>query len=183
MQPIALDADRQLRLFVEEDAAELYAVIDADRAYLARWMPWAAAQTFDATLAFIRAGRSQLAENQGFQAAIIDRSRIVGSIGFHRIDWANRATSIGYWLAEAAQGRGTVTLSVGALVRYAFEVWDLHRVEIVAAPENRRSRAIPQRLGFTEEGVLRQSELVGDRYHDGVVYGLLADEWRAPGWR
>jgi L-amino acid N-acyltransferase YncA len=43
------------------------------------------------------------------------------------------------------------------------------RVEIRAAPANARSRAIPERPGFTQEGTLRQVERVGDRYLDNVV--------------
>jgi hypothetical protein len=52
------------------------------------------------------------------------------------------------------------------------------RVEIRAAPENARSRAIPERLGFTQEGTLRQVECVGDRYLDNVVYAMLAEDWK-----
>ena len=55
----------------------------------------------------------------------------------------------------------------------------LHRVEIRAAEDNLRSRAIPERLGFEQEGVLREAERVGERYHDLVVYGLMASEWQA----
>ena len=61
---------------------------------------------------------------------------------------------------------------------HAFSVWDLNRVEIRAAPENLRSRAIPERLGFTEEGTLRQAERVGDRYLDNTVYAVLAEDWK-----
>jgi ribosomal-protein-serine acetyltransferase len=49
-------------------------------------------------------------------------------------------------------------------------------VEVRAAPENRRSRAIPERLGFREEGQLREAERVKGRYLDSVVYGMLASE-------
>ena len=48
----------------------------------------------------------QLEDDDGFHAAIVDGAAIVGTVGFHRIDRANRATSIGYWIAEASQGRG-----------------------------------------------------------------------------
>ena len=65
-----------------------------------------------------------------------------------------------------------------ALVDHAFGVWKLHRIEIQAAPENTRSQAVPLRLGFTREGVLRECERSGDRWLDGVIFSLLASEWR-----
>lgn len=177
MHVFSLNGQTHLRLLEESDADELYAVIAANRAYLSRWMPWAPNQTLDGTLAFIRTSRRQLADNQGFQTAVIQADGIVGVLGFHQIDWQNRSTTIGYWIAEAAQGRGTITRAVAALVTHAFQVWRLNRVEIRAAVDNERSRAIPRRLGFVEEGVLRQSELVGDRFVDHVVYSVLAREW------
>jgi ribosomal-protein-serine acetyltransferase len=172
-----LDERRALRLLDETDAEELYAVIETNRAHLARWMPWAAGQTLDATREFIRKSLRQLADNQGFQVAMIDDEAIVGALGYHRLDWGNRATSLGYWIAETAQGRGSVTLSVSTLVDHAFEHWKLKRVEIHAGVDNTRSRAIPERLGFTLEGVRRQAERVGDRNVDHAMYAMLADDW------
>jgi len=43
--------------------------------------------------------------------------------------------------------------------------------------ENRRSRAIPERLGFTQEGIIRHDEWLHERFTDTVIYGLLANEW------
>jgi ribosomal-protein-serine acetyltransferase len=174
---IQLDDHRSLRLLEESDVDELHSVVAENRDYLARWMPWASGQTPRATLEFIQASRKQLGANQGFQVAIVDGGKIVGSAGFHGIDWANMSTSIGYWIAQSHQRRGTVTAAVRSLVDYAFEIWRLNRIEIRAAVGNHRSRAIPSRLGFKEEGVLRQSERVGDRFVDHVVYSVLADEW------
>jgi ribosomal-protein-serine acetyltransferase len=172
-----IDDHRCLRLLEEVDADELHALVNDNREFLARWMPWAAAQTLGDTLEFIRRTRKQLADNQGFQAAIVDNSRIVGVLGFHRVDWENRATSIGYWIAESFQGRGTVTKAVRALTDHAFWTWQLNRVEIRAGADNERSRAIPTRLGFKHEGVLRQAERVGERYIDHVIYAMLAADW------
>ena len=177
MLTCALDERRWLRLLEEADAEELYAVVDANREHLRQWMPWAPSQTLDGILEFIRTSRRQLADNNGLQLAIIEDGRIVGVVGNHRIDWDNRWTSIGYWLAESAQGKGTMTLAARALVDHAFSGWKLNRVEIHAAVENARSRAIPERLGFAEEGMRRQAERVGDRWLDHVVYAMLAAEW------
>jgi ribosomal-protein-serine acetyltransferase len=174
---VQLSPGQWLRLLEERDAQELYSVIEANRDRLARWMPWAAGQTLDDTLSFIRDTREQLTSNDGFQTAVIDDGRIVGMVGFHGISWQHRSTSIGYWLAESAQGHGTMTHAVRALVDHAFRAWRLHRVEIRAGVDNARSRAIAERLGFTQEGIAREAERIGGRYVDQVVYAALADDW------
>ena len=63
------------------------------------------------------------------------------------------------------------------MITYAFDVYGLNKVEIHCATENRRSCAIPERLGFKQEGVLRQGEWLYDHFVDLAVYGLLASEW------
>ncbi len=158
------------------DAAELYALVRANPD-LEEWMPWAAEQDLAATERFIAAAEEQLRDGNGFQAAIEPEEEIVGVVGLHTIDWVNRNTSIGYWLAAGARGRGLMTNAVRALLDHAFHTLELHRIEIHCAPENRPSRAIPERLGFREEAHLRETELVGGRYLDSVVYGMLAEEW------
>jgi ribosomal-protein-serine acetyltransferase len=169
-----LPGGAQLRLLESDDAAELQALIAANREYLAAWLPWAAAQTDADTLAFIARTRQQLQDNDGFQAALLVDGAVAGVAGYHGVDWRNRRTSIGYWLAAERQGRGTMTAAVAALARHALEGWGLGRVEIRAAVENARSRAIPERLGFAEEATLHRAERVGDRFLDIVVYSLLA---------
>ncbi len=167
-----------LRLLEEADAEELHALIEVNRAYLAPWLPWAAGQGFEDTLAFIRETRRQASENEGFQAAIVTERGIAGVIGYVTVDWADRSTRIGYWLDERQQGKGAMTAAVRLLVDHALTTWQLNRVEIVVATENRRSRAIPERLGFREEGTLRQYQLVDGRYLDCVVYSTLASDER-----
>lgn len=166
--------DSYLRLLEETDATELHELIEANRTHLARWLPWAAGQTFEDTLDFIRGTRSQLRDNNGFQTAVVIEGSIAGVIGYPVLDWANRSTRIGYWLDEGQQGRGTMTAAVRLLVDHALTVWRLNRVGILVATENRRSRAIPERLGFREEGTLRQFQLVGGRHLDCVSYSMLA---------
>jgi ribosomal-protein-serine acetyltransferase len=168
-----------LRLLEESDADELFALVDANREHLEPWMPWVPNErSAEDVLPFIRLTRRQIADNDGFQTAIVDTDgRIVGMVGFHGVDWANRKTSIGYWIARDHQGRGTMTHAVRALVDHAFGTWRLNRVTIEAAVDNARSRAVPERLGFTREGTLRAAGRVGDRTMDHAVYAVLADDW------
>ena len=106
---------------------------------------------------------------------------IAGVAGFHGIERSDRSTTIGYWLAAPYQGRGLMTAVVRTLVDHAFDEWRLHRVELRAAPGNRRSRALAERLGFREEGLLREAERFGDEYRDLVLYAMLVSEWRRRG--
>jgi ribosomal-protein-serine acetyltransferase len=173
-----LDEDRWLRIPEESDAEELYELTEANRQMLAEWMPWAAGATLETTRAFIRSRRLQFARGDGFSAMIVERDRIVGSIGFPVVSHEERSCEIGYWIGRSAQGRGTATLATRALIDHAFGAWKLHRVVIQAGVGNARSRAVAERLGFTLEGVLREAERYPDgRFIDLAVYGLLAPEW------
>jgi ribosomal-protein-serine acetyltransferase len=60
---------------------------------------------------------------------------------------------------------------------HAFGTWKLNRVQIRCAVANRRSRAIPERLGFRSEGTIREAEWLYGRVVDHVVYAMLASEW------
>ncbi|HXV53145.1 MAG TPA: GNAT family protein [Solirubrobacterales bacterium] len=178
MPRFELADDVHLRSLEPGDADELYRLVDANRDHLARWMPWAPGQTREGVVAFIDESIAQERESDGFQVALVAGSAIAGVLGLHRLDRDNRSTSLGYWLARSAQGRGLMTRAVARLIDHGFGELGLHRLQIRAAPDNPRSRAIPERLGFTEEGLLRGAERFGGQYRDLVLYSLLAPEWR-----
>jgi ribosomal-protein-serine acetyltransferase len=179
MFPIRLNDVVALELLEERHAEELFAVTDANRAHLRRWLPWLdGTKGPEDTRAFIRVTRKQLLDNNGFQTAIRYRGDLVGVVGHHGISWSNRSTSLGYWLAEAVQGRGIMTEAVRTYVQHAFETLKLNRVEVRCAVENMKSRAIPERLAFQREGTIRQAEWLYDHFVDHVVYATLASEWK-----
>ncbi|GAA3380900.1 GNAT family protein [Streptomyces sannanensis] len=103
--------------------------------------------------------------------------RLVGTVSL-RIDMAMRTGEIGYWIDAAFEGRGLVTRAVTAVLDQAFGHIGLDRVELRTGTDNVRSRSVARRLGFTEEGLLREAVAFpnGPR-DDDVVYGLLAREW------
>lgn len=173
---IPISDDLHLRVLEETDAQEIHALIEANRAFLARWMPWAAEQDMERTANFIRGTRRRFETGDSFETAVVLDGRIAGCAGFPAIDRVARNAIIGYWLAEEHEGRGLITRAVRALIDHAFGEWQLHRVEIRAIADNVRSRAVPERLGFRQEGLLREAELVGGVYQDLVVYGLLATD-------
>ncbi len=174
-----VDANLEMRLWEEHHTDELFTVVNANREHLARWLPWPDITKHpDDTRAFIRRALEQFAHHDGFRAGIWFENRMVGGIGLHQINWNSRKTEIGYWLSENAQGKGIMTRSCRALVDYLFSELRLNRVEIRCATGNERSRAIPRRLGFKEEGILRQSHALRGVLVDHVINAMLAEEWK-----
>ena len=169
--------DAELRPVEVRHCEEIFALVDKNRAHIRRWMPWVdATKTVEDVKKWHQTVMEQMAKNNGFHAALWHQEKLVGMIGFHAMDWTHRKTSIGYWLDEASQGKGLMTAACRTMTRHALAELKLNRVEIRCAPENHRSRAIPKRLGFTEEGRLREVEWLYDHFEDHIVYGLLTSE-------
>lgn len=169
----------EIRQLEERDADTLFALTEVYRAYLREWLPWVDhTHTVEDTKYFIAGALQQFHAGKGPNCAIWLDGGIAGAIGCHPIDWANRACSIGYWVASEFQGRGIVTQCSSALLDYLFHELGLHRVVIQCGTGNHRSCAVPHRLGFTREGVAREAEWVGDRWVDLVVWSMVEQDWK-----
>ena len=176
-KPIAID-DIELHLLEDRHAAPLFALVDQNRAHLRQWLTWVDNTTgVDSTRQFIAESRTRYTRQTGLDAGIWHAGDLQGVIGLYNLNWKNRKVNIGYWLSAPSQGKGIMTRSCKALVDFCFDHLDLNRVEIYCAPENARSCAIPQRLNFTREGVLRQAVWLYDHYVDQTIYGMLRAEW------
>jgi ribosomal-protein-serine acetyltransferase len=176
---LRVDDEIELRLNELRYADEYFALIVRNIEHLREWMPWAVPEpTLETTKAFMKRSLQQFAEGIGLPTNLWYRGQLVGAIDYPRMSWEKRQTEIGYWLDKERQGRGIITRAARALVTYAFQEYGLNKVEIHAAAENQRSRAVPERLGFTLEGTMRQIVWLNGRVHDMVVYGMLASEWK-----
>lgn len=103
--------------------------------------------------------------------------QLVGTVSL-RIDMSMRVGEIGYWVDAAFEGQGLVTRAVTAVLDQAFGPTGLERVELRTGTDNARSRSVARRLGFAEEGLLREAVTFPDgQRDDDVIYGLLAREW------
>jgi RimJ/RimL family protein N-acetyltransferase len=105
-----------------------------------------------------------------------NETRLIGGTGLHTRLGANEL-EIGYWIHKDYTSKGLVTESTAALVKVAFEVIHIHRVEIHCDPGNHASAAIPRKLGFTHEGTLRAKTSFLDHWSDSMIWGLLETEY------
>ncbi|WP_456271382.1 GNAT family N-acetyltransferase [Bacillus sp. AK031] len=174
-----INENLSLKLPELNDAEKLYNLTNSSREYLREWLPWLdGTRSAEDTKEFIKFCLTSYAEQKSLTALILFKGEIAGTAGFNKIDWSNRTAYIGYWLGQDFQGHGIMTETAKALTAYAFSELKLNKVEIRAAVENRKSRSVPERLGFVNEGRIRQAERLYDQYVDHEVYGILAEEWK-----
>ncbi|MBU5352068.1 GNAT family N-acetyltransferase [Paenibacillus barcinonensis] len=167
-----------LSLFASSDAAALYQLIDRNREHLGAWLRIPEMTlTEEDSRSFIERTRLRYAREEGYWLGIWLRGELAGSIGYCDIDYMNRKAEIGYWLGKEYEGNGLITTAVNVFIQHAFEGLSLNKVEIGAAADNWRSRAIPEKLGFQQEGELRDYEFLKGRFLHRVMYGLRAEEW------
>ena len=174
---IPIEPTLELRLLEKEHAAELFKLTIENKDHLRTWLPWVDKNTEQKhTENFIDFALDLFSKKQGAHYGIFC-PQLVGVIGYHKLDWANQKTEIGYWLGKSFQGKGLMTKACQALIQYAFIELGLNRVQIACATHNHKSSAIPQRLGFQLEGTLKEVEWVNDHFVDHHVFGILKGEY------
>ncbi len=161
-----------------EDASNVFAVIDQNRNYLRQWLPWVDETDSPVVTENVIASWEKEWENgSGLVLGIFQGNRYIGTIGLHDMKGSNNSAMIGYWLAQSEQGGGIMTACVRTLVDYAFDSLSVNRIYIYCADANKKSRAIPERLGFMLEGMLQDGECLYGQYYDLAVYGMVRRHW------
>lgn len=172
---IRITDDIQLLSLCLDDVPDIFRILDGEREYMREWLPFVdSTQKEEDTAEAV----TQMMASPAEQFTIRYMGILVGLVGFKDYDEANRKIEIGYWLSQYQQGKGIMIRSVQALLEYAFERLNVNRVQMKVAVGNEKSNRIPQKLGFTLEGVERDGELLVDnRYTDLNVYSLLKKEY------
>lgn len=162
-----------------EDAPALWEAIDESREHLAPWIHWLPHYRTprDAEHFIEGAGLDFATRRELFLGmyALDEPGRFLGGTGFHNIEWEIPAFEIGYWLRASAVGRGLMAEAVAAQTAFVVERFGAKRVAITCDAANERSAAVPRRLGFTEEGHLRNAGLTPTgAVRDTLVFAVTA---------
>jgi RimJ/RimL family protein N-acetyltransferase len=171
-----------LRCWELTDAALLRKALDRSDQHLRPWIAWMKnqPQSLGETAEWIRQTRARFDLDQDHRFAIFDaREReLLGETAlFNRA--GEGAREIGYWIDLQSTGQGYATEAAAAMVRVGFEVCALERLEIRVARGNESSSAIPSKLGFRLDGILRRRIRDSEgALHDGMAWTLFADEYR-----
>lgn len=180
MNKFELKINKKISLVIPEvdSASVIFPLIDSDREHLREWLPWV-----DVTLSVKDVEQNLVERIETFERKeqavfyVLYEKQFVASAGFVKIDHKNKKGEIGYWILSGFQGRGIITESVKSCIKYGFEELGLNKIIIRCSKENQKSAAIPERLGFTLEGVLRQEDFRNDAFEDLLFFGLLRNEY------
>ncbi len=180
MFSLRVDEDLELELQDASRVEEAFAVILANYEHIHEWSFWL---NEDFTLEKAREfwekdAQKSVDEADEISFRIIYQGEIVGSIDFHGIDQRNKSGEIGCWVAKKYNGRGFAKKSVARMLDYGFDELKLNRIVVRCVVENAKSRRIPERLGFAQEGIEREALWLHARFVDFVVYSMLAKEWK-----
>ena len=172
-----------LRCWSPGDAPVLRAALDACDAHLRPMIPFMKDEprSLEQTARWLREIRAAFDLGQMFRYAIFDTAEqnllgenmLLARVGPGGLE-------IGYWTHKDAIGKGFATEATCAMIRVAFEIEKVKRVEIMCAPENKASASIPARLGFTHEATLKKRALDSEgNYQDLMAWSLFADDYPA----
>ncbi|MCP2324087.1 RimJ/RimL family protein N-acetyltransferase [Hamadaea flava] len=172
----------------QRHADDLAAAASVDRSsYAFTWVPTTSEVPDYIAAQLARRDAGKLAP---FAQISVATGRAVGCTGY----WDPRlwpdgdrlcAIEVGFtWLGAAAQGTGINVEAKLLLFTYAFETWDVARVDLKTDARNARSRAALEKLGLRFEGVLRnwsQSWAPGEqgRLRDSAMFSVVPTEWPA----
>ncbi|MGM7637026.1 GNAT family N-acetyltransferase [Bacillus sp. Hm123] len=188
MNPLLIDFPTEIfterlhiRMPLPGDGVAVYKAIQSSLNELKPWLPFVHyEQSLEGAEANVREAYAKFMTREDLRLHIFHKEtgEFIGSSGLHRMDWKIRKFEIGYWLDSKFSGYGYMTEAVQAITSFAFEQLTANRVEIRCDPDNQRSRAIAEKLGFALEGILRNDQLSADgsQIRDTCIYARITNE-------
>lgn len=174
LEKFCLNEKIELRIIQDDDFKDLFNLIDKNRLFLTKWLPWVDfTNTESDSKAFIDISKQDFKNKKSIQYAIIYENNLVGMFGLNEINMRNKSVSFGYWLGEQYQGKGIITSVCEYIKNYIFLNENIHRIEIRADEGNIKSRSIPERLNFKLEGILKDADWIDGHYENVCIYSLI----------
>ncbi|PBJ16154.1 GNAT family N-acetyltransferase [Flavobacterium sp. ACN6] len=162
-----------LRRITNDDVNEVFEL--RSNAETMKYIPRPLVKNNDDALAHIAMIEEKIETNIGINWGITlrDNPKLLGIIGYYRMQPENYRAEIGYMLLPEFHGKGIIPEAVNVLIKYGFENLKLHSIEAVIDPENYASEKVLQKCGFVKEAHLKESEFYEGKFLDKVIYSLL----------
>jgi len=174
--PVKIKEGLYLDKLKSQDTIELFELVDKNRPYLKKTLPWL---DYSTTIKDSENFISQSNDNFLNKSLIlgIKSRKLIGIISFHTIDWQKKEAEIGYWLDEEMQGKGIITISCKHLINLGFNDLGLEKIVISASTTNIKSQSIAKRLGFQEKCIIKDQEFLYDHYVDHILFSKTSEDY------
>lgn len=163
----------RLRRISATDADEILVMRSDER--LMQYLDRPRAASITDALQLIEKMETSLVANEGITwgMALPVNDKLIGSIGFWRIDKKNHRAEIGYMMQYDFHGKGLMQEAMSATLSYGFDIMKLHSIEANVNPDNAASIKILERNGFVREAYFRENYCYNGEFLDTAVYSLL----------
>jgi RimJ/RimL family protein N-acetyltransferase len=167
----------RLRLLRREDVPTMFAIL-SDPVVTRYWSNPPMVDVSEAE-AWLERRLQHYSEGNAFQMGVERKAdgALLGTCSLFELHAECRRAEVGYLLAKEFWGQGLMTEALGALIERAFGPLNLNRLEADIDPRNLASAKLLKRMGFQEEGILRERWIVAGEVSDTAFYGLLRSDW------
>lgn len=171
--PTLITERLMLKQIVSADAPEIFALRCSKEAMQFIGRPLA--ETLDDALQYIQKLTDNLQQNEGVTWGIClkNDSKLMGTIGFWKIDKDNYRAEIGYMLHPLHHRKGYMQEAIAATLDYGFTTMMLHSVEANINPANEASKKILEKNMFVQEALFRENYYYNGQFLDSHIYSLL----------
>lgn len=165
-----------LRAIRETDAGEMFGMRSDERVMRFVGRPLAERVEDAAALIAVMIDWQSKRDAVTWALTLSGDDRLIGTIGFWRMQKENYRAEIGYMLGADFHGRGLMSEALAAVLSYGFDVMKLHSVEANVNPENAASIRILEKNGFVREAYFKENYFFDGRFSDSAIYSLLAPD-------
>lgn len=162
-----------LRRITNDDVNEIFELRSNPETM--KYIPRPLVKTTEDALEHVAMIEEKIVTNVGINWGITlkGNSKVLGIIGYYRMQPENYRAEIGYMLLLDFHGKGIISEAVNRLITYGFDDLKLHSIEAVIDPENIASEKVLQKCGFVKEAHLKEAEFYEGKFLDKVIYSLL----------
>jgi ribosomal-protein-alanine N-acetyltransferase len=121
---------------------------------------------------------TDLKKYEGYRWFVLHKGEVVGSVSLKNISHSMGYAEIGYGIAEAHHNQGIATAAVKLLVEKVFRETKLRKLVALVHDQNQPSQRVLEKLGFQQEGFLREHYIINGQAEPEILYGLLRQEWQ-----
>ncbi|MGB7875687.1 MAG: GNAT family protein [Anaerolineales bacterium] len=168
-----------IRPYQMNDARPCFDAILESMDELMPWMFWCHTDiTYPEIEDWVKSRPGAWLDDISYEFAIIDsrQGSFIGNCGLVHVDLQNRKAELGYWMRTSQTRKGFATQASKLALKFAFDVLQLNRVEIIVETKNMASQKVAEKLGAKMEGLMRQRLHIHDTFRDAILYAVLAEE-------